>query len=51
LKAEATSEPPKWDFERELERDLRFERSLIWRELAVIAFIAALVVLRVLFVH
>ena len=35
------------DFEDELEADERFERRLFWRQLAIVLFVAALVVLRV----
>ena len=34
-------------FERELRADARFERLLFWRILAVVLFLAALLVLRV----
>ncbi len=40
-----------WDFDAELRKDRRFERSLLYRELAVVAIIVALVVLRIAFVR
>jgi hypothetical protein len=40
-----------WDPQLELERDRRFERSLLWKELAILALIAALVLLRIAFVR
>jgi hypothetical protein len=45
------SSPPRepWDHERELARDRRVERNLLWKEVAVVSLLAALVVLRVLF--
>ena len=42
---EPTREP--WDPRRELERDRRFERGLLWKELAVLALLAVLVVVRI----
>lgn len=38
-----------WDPLRELDRDRRTERRLLWKELAVIALLVALVLLRVAF--
>lgn len=35
-----------WDPEPQLERDRRVERRLVWKELAVLALIVALVLLR-----
>ena len=36
-------------FERELQRDARFEKLLFWRVLVVVALVAALIVLRTWF--
>jgi len=38
-----------WDAERELARDRRTERKLLWKELGVIGLLLALLSLRILF--
>jgi hypothetical protein len=38
-----------WDAERELAHDRRVERKLLWKELAVIAGLLALLSVRILF--
>lgn len=43
--------PQQWDAGRELDVDRRAERRLLTRELLVLAVIAGLVLLRILFVH
>ena len=35
------------EFEAELAADERFERRLFWRQLAIVALVAALIVLRI----
>lgn len=44
-----TSAGEPWDAERELARDRRTERKLLWKELGVIAGLLALLSLRLLF--
>jgi hypothetical protein len=41
--------PEPWDAERELARDRRVERRLLWKEAAVLALLAALVAARIMF--
>ena len=45
MSEEAQHEP--WDPQRELDADIKTEHRMLWKELAVIAFIAVLVVLKV----
>ena len=47
MSGERDREP--WNPRKELERDQRFERGLLWKELGVLALLAALVLLRVAF--
>jgi len=39
----------RWDAERELVKDRRVERALLWKEAAVVAVLIALVALRIMF--
>jgi hypothetical protein len=51
LRVTPSPTPPRepWDHERELARDRRVERTLLWKEVAVVSLLAALVVLRIVF--
>ena len=43
---EQTEHEP-WDPQRELDMDMKTERRILWKEIAVISFIIVLVVLKV----